>query len=43
MVHHKTFPDGEQYLRIESNPADRDIVLRDALPIRRIVTMKVRP
>ena len=27
VVHHKTFPDGEQYLRIESNPADRDIVL----------------
>ena len=27
VVNHKTFPDGEHYLRIDSNPADRDIVL----------------
>ena len=26
-VAHKTFPDGEHYLRIETDPADRDVVL----------------
>src|SRR5262252_8670424 len=26
-VAHKTFPDGEHYLRIESDPTDRDVVL----------------
>ncbi|CAN5843932.1 ribose-phosphate pyrophosphokinase [soil metagenome] len=31
-VEHKTFPDGERYLRIVTDPADRDIVLIGGTP-----------